>query len=160
MEQLIEKAKIGDSEAYVQLITIVQNDLYRIAKARLSIEEDICDAIQETMITGYQHLKNLKENEYFKTWIIKILINKCIENFNLLDNKDEIKDTNDKLDFENILKQLNYEEKLIITLYYNSRFSIIEIAEILKININTVKSKILRTKKKIKKIYEEMINNE
>ena len=60
MEQLIEKAKNGNTEAYTQLVILLQNDLYKIAKTRLNEEADICDAIQETMITRLSTSKKTK----------------------------------------------------------------------------------------------------
>lgn len=129
------------------------------------------------MIIGYQNLKQLKENKYFKTWIIKILINECnkiykkkykqiilfnksVEKTAVIEIKDDMNNVDNKLDFENVLKNLTYEDKLLITLYYNSQFSIKEIAELLNSNVNTIKSKLLRVRKKIKEIYEEVADNE
>ena len=75
MEDLIEKAKKGDKESFTRLVLLVKNELYHVAKARLNNEEDVCDAIQETTITAYKNIKELKDSRYFKTWIIRILIN-------------------------------------------------------------------------------------
>ncbi len=158
------------------MITLIQSDLYRVARARLDVEDDICDAIQETMIMGYQHLKDLREIRYFKSWIIKILINECnkiykqrnrqiiifnksVEKSAITESEDSINDANDKIDFENILKSLSYDDRLLITLYYNSQFSAKEIAELLNTNVNTVKSRLLRSKMKIKEIYKEELSN-
>lgn len=122
-------------------------------------------------------MKQLKENKYFKTWIIKILINECnkiykkkykqiilfnksVEKTAVIEIKDDMNNVDNKLDFENVLKNLTYEDKLLITLYYNSQFSIKEIAELLNSNVNTIKSKLLRVRKKIKEIYEEVADNE
>lgn len=141
-----------------------------MAKSRLDIEDDICDAIQETMIIGYQNLKKLKEDKYFKTWIIKILINECnkiykkknkqkilfnksVEITAVTESQVDMNYIDNKVDFETVLENLTYEDRLLITLYYNSQFSIKEIAKLIKSNVNTVKSKLLRVKKKIKEIY-------
>ena len=77
MNELIEKAKQGCIESFEKLILYYQQDLYRIAKIRLNTNDDISDAIQNTIINIYKNLKKLKNNTYFKTWIIKILINEC-----------------------------------------------------------------------------------
>ena len=76
LEELIKKAKNGDKGAFTDLIINIQDELYKIARMRLSSEEDIDDAIQETMISAFYGIKHLKHTQYFKTWIIKILINK------------------------------------------------------------------------------------
>lgn len=171
MNDLIESAKKGDKEAFTSLIQTIQYDLYRIAQTRLNDDYDINDAIQNAMINAYKHIKKLKDNAMFKSWMIKILINECNriykskkKNNNLI-NKIENNSThiveenpfnkvNSKLDFELILKNLNYKEKLIITLYYNSGYSSSEISDILGMKRNTVKSILTRTKEKIKKIYD------
>lgn len=77
MEELIIRSKAGDAQAFTELFLIIKNDLYRIGKARLSDDNEISDAIQETMITAYMKIKKLKDNSSFKSWIFKILINEC-----------------------------------------------------------------------------------
>lgn len=171
MEELIIRSKNGDERAFTELILNMKNELYRIGKTRLNDDNDISDAIQETMINSYKHLRKLKDVTNFKSWIIKILINECNKiykkkskkeklfekiitegNLSAIDNS--INSINSKLDFELLIEKLNYEEKLIVTLYYNSKYSCNEIAEILHMNINTVKSKLTRAKEKVKKYYE------
>ena len=176
-EQLVAKAKSGETKAFTELLHCIENDLYRIAKTRLSSDDDISDAIQETMIIAYKKLKKLKDNSKFKTWIIQILINECnlmyrkknqqqnivdkIENSRLMNDQDNtIYNINSKLDFELLISKLDYDERLIITLFYNSRYSCSEISEILNMNINTVKSKLNRAKDKIKNYSKGVIFNE
>ena len=77
MDELINRSKKGDEEAFTELILSIKNDLYKIAKTRLNNDYEINDAIQETIIKSYNHLRKLKDNSKFKSWIIKILINEC-----------------------------------------------------------------------------------
>ena len=77
------------------LFLSIQKDLYCIAKMKINNENDIEDIIQETMLSAYTNLKKLKNNSFFKTWIIRILINKCNQfykkkNLKSLDDKQEI----------------------------------------------------------------------
>ena len=74
---LVNKAKRNDYEAFCKLIEIIKNDLYLIAKTRLKNEEDIADVIQETIITCYNNIRFLRKETSFKSWTIKVLINKC-----------------------------------------------------------------------------------
>lgn len=176
MEELIIKAKKGDKKAFTELVLNIQNDLYRIGKTRLNDDNDIGDAIQETMIKSYKNIRKLKNNEKFKSWIIKILINECnsiykkrrkkqilfdkISEENLINNQiDSIQESDLNMDFETLIKNLNYEEKLVITLFYSNKCSCNEISDILNMNINTVKSKLNRAKEKIKKYYEGGLYN-
>ena len=77
--ELVEKAKNGDNEAFNELIENNKLKMYKTAKAILNNEDDVCDAIQETLISAYKNLNKLKENKFFSTWIIRILINKCYD---------------------------------------------------------------------------------
>ena len=166
LEDLILKAKNKDKNAFEQIIFSIENDLYRIAQTRLNNIEDINDAIQETVIIAFKSIKKLRSPIYFKTWIIKILINECnkiyksrsknLKLFNkIIKNKNEYTDDyidiiEQKIELENILNLLNYDEKLAITLHYNEKYSIAQIAELLNICPNTIRSRIARAKEKIK----------
>lgn len=168
-EEIINKAIKGDKEAFASLIESLEDTMYKICRARLDNEDDIYDSIQESVISAYNSIHNLKNPKFFKTWIIRILINKCNDIYvrnNLKKrflekiSKEKIKEENEyekiegKLDFENVIKFLNYKEKIILTLYYSEDLTIKEISKILKINENTVKTKMLRAKEKIKNRYE------
>lgn len=170
MEELIESSKSGNENSFVELLLLIKSDLYRIAKTRLDNDDDINDAIQETMIKSYSSLKKLKDNKTFKSWIFKILINECnqiykkksrkiklmnkIETDKLLSNNiDSIVSSNSKIDFDMLIRELDYEERIIITLFYNNRYTCDEISKIIKLNVNTIKSKLNRAKEKLKKSY-------
>ena len=164
MEQLIYKAKKGDKQAFTDLILNIEDELYKIARVRLNNNEDIFDAVQETMLSAFKSLHKLKDENYFKTWIIKILINKCNDIYkskktNIVSLNDNIKtdDSNnyldDNLNFEFIINCLNYDERIAMTLYYLEEYTTKEISEILKTNENTIKTRIARAKTKIKNNY-------
>lgn len=164
MEELILIAQSGDEEAFTKIILYMKDDLYKIAKSRITNESDIEDAIQETMIETYKSIKKLNNPNKFKKWIIKILINKCnriyrrkykkdisIEEYNIETLKsNDIIDVENKLNFYDIIKILNYEERIIIILYYMENYSVKEIKNILKMNENTINTHLYRARKKIK----------
>lgn len=170
MEELIEKAKNGDIKSFTKIIKNMEKDLYRIAYTKLKNNEDISDAIQNTMLMMFKNIKRLRKNEYFKTWTIKILINECnkIIKDNLKRNKLIEKSTietsdievtgsiavknkeyEEFLDFNSLISNLNSDEQLIFTLYYKDKFSCEEIAKITKLRIGTIKSKLSRGRNKI-----------
>lgn len=171
MEELIEKAKNGDEQSFIEIFMQLNDELYKIARARLACEYDIDDAIQETMIETYYSLKKLKHIEYFKTWTIRILINKCNkiyskrkkENISYEDSFFEsyIEDTKqsdieNNVDFYILIKDLNYDERIAIVLYYVAGYKTKEISKILNVNENTIKARISRGKEKIRKYIKEV----
>lgn len=163
MEELVEKAKKKDDEAFNELIMKMEKEMYLIARTRLKNEDDIADSIQETILSCYKNLRKLKDNLSFKSWLIKILINECNniyrkkarKNISLDDDDNKIDNyikTEDEqnIGFEILIKDLDAEEQLILTLYYYSKYTTKEISKILKRNENTIKSKIIRARNKLR----------
>lgn len=161
MDELILMAQAGDEDAFTKMILYIKDDLYKIAKTRIANETDIEDAIQETMIETYKSIKRLKDPNKFKKWVIKILIYRrkyktdiSIDEYNVETLKsNNIIDVENKLNFYDIIKILNYEERLIIILYYMEDYSVKEIKSILKMNENTINTHLYRARQKIKTNY-------
>lgn len=175
MEELIKKIQTGDELAFKKLTQNIENDLYRIAKTRLIDDDDIKDAIQNTMFITYKNSKKIKNYEAFKTWMFRVLINECNKIYNknkknkvifekILNGsvyeqyKDPIEDIHNKMNFDMLISKLSYEERIVLTLYYNSNLSYSQISKILKSNENTIKSRITRAVRKLKKLYKEVEN--
>lgn len=169
--EYIEKAINGDEKAFSNIIHSIELEMYKIARIKLNDEEDIYDAMQETIILIYKNLRKLKHKEYFKTWSTKILINECNkvykrkirikneieidENTNVNDSEDLFNKIENEYDFNKLLCILNSKERTIISLFYIDNYSINEIAKILKITPGATKTRLRRTKQKIKNFYEK-----
>ncbi len=169
MEELVEKAKNKDDEAYGMIINQIKPLLYKVARTRLEDEEDVRDAISETIFIAYKKLNKLKNNKNFQAWIIRILINKCnyiykvnnrhirlIEKTNSVTTIDDFYDKSldkleNKINFEELIEDLTYEERIVFVLYFYFNYNTTEISKILKLNVNTVKSRLFRGKGKIAK---------
>lgn len=138
MEELVKRAKVGDNQAFTELIMNIQMDLYKIAKAKIKDDDDINEAIQETIIKAYSSIKKLKDEKYFKTWIIRILINECnniykkkkvnkIEEYNenviKEADSDMINTKINNLDFFILIDKLNEDEKIVVVLFYLEEYS-------------------------------------
>lgn len=178
MDNLLQNAVNGSKDDFIKLMSSIERELYYIARSRLNNREDINDVIQETIISCYENIKKVKDYSKFKSWVISILINNCNNlyrknkktiifsynqndidiNENLINftNYDEI---NSNVDFEFLLRLLNTDEKMIFTLFYSNQYTIKEISSILKINENSIKSKLKRAKEKVKLFIERSNNN-
>lgn len=168
MEDLVERAKSGDSESFVSLIEKCKQSMYKVARSYLSQEEDIADVLQESILKCYVSLPQLRENQYFKTWMIRIVINECKK---VLANKR--KDTNiedipergireygyDNLEFYELLDSIDEKYRIILLLYYGEGYNAREIAEIMGLNTVTVRSRLSRGRKKYLQLF-QMEGNE
>ena len=54
-------------------------DMYRTAVSILMNDEDAADAIQDAILACWEKIDGLKEPRYFRTWMTRILINKCYD---------------------------------------------------------------------------------
>ena len=55
----------------------VEEMLYRVAYGILLNQSDCADAVQDALLRAWEKLHTLREEEYFRTWLVRILINQC-----------------------------------------------------------------------------------
>lgn len=79
MNELVNQAKKGDPDAFTELMRSQMQNMYKAARAILNRDEDVADAISDTILACWEHLGSLKQAGYFRTWMTRILINKCYE---------------------------------------------------------------------------------
>ncbi len=159
-EHLIKKAKKRDSEAFVELMQLYQKDMYRIALAILMNDEDAADAIQDTILTCWEKLYSLKHAQYFRTWMTRILMNKCYDirqkNACLTElaiYEEPAAEDRYNLEFKEALSVLDEKYRLILLLYYSEGYRIHEIAELLRLPKSTVQTRLQRGREKLAKDY-------
>lgn len=166
---LISKAKKGNPDAFCKLIDLHIKSMYKIARAYMHNEDDVADVIQDTILTCYEKLLTLEKDKYFKTWLIRILINKCKNMLQM--NKhmiytDAIPETAfyekgyDSMEWYQILKTLDEKYRTILLLYYLEGFNTREISTILDMNESTVKSQLRRGREKISVEYQYLIKED
>lgn len=161
----MENLKNNNEEFFKEIIEIYQGQLFLIAKVRLKDDFLASDAVQETFVALYLNMHKIKKSEKLKSWMTKTLINKCndiirknkiysfnieYENYEKYSASDEYENINKKIDILKFIETLNIQDKTIIVMYYSNNYTSKEISDILKINENTIKTKISRIKLKLK----------
>ena len=66
VELLVKKAKKGDAEAFIELIEKNKLSMYRVARGFLKEEEDVADAMSETVLTCYEKVGSLPSGCLFQ----------------------------------------------------------------------------------------------
>lgn len=163
MEDL-ELAIQGNKEAFERLINSIKIQLYKTGMSILKDDDDVCDAIQETLISIYKNINTIQNKENFKTWSIRILMNKC---YDIIRQNRKIIDINEKVEknqdlyyeiyinesgLERVLNKIDEDLKIVVVLYYYDDIPVSQISEILNIPEGTVKSRLSRARNKIYEI--------
>ncbi|WP_416151190.1 sigma-70 family RNA polymerase sigma factor [Salipaludibacillus sp. HK11] len=147
-------------------------ELKHIAFFYLKDRELAEDIIQEVFISCFKNLHTFRYESSYKTWLIKITVNKCKDSlkkwsFKNIFYREKIKDpienctpekkviektVNENLATEVLQLPLKFRE--VIILFYYEELSLIEISLVLKINVNTIKSRLSRAKENLRKSIE------
>ncbi|QHW31079.1 sigma-70 family RNA polymerase sigma factor [Paenibacillus rhizovicinus] len=153
-QALMRLARAGDGESLLQLIAGQQARLYRIARAYLKDDQDALDALQETTFRAYQGIAKLKDAALFQTWLTRILLNCCNDEYRRRSKREWLAQWKQwgasqpsfasgsdlKVTLEDAVRDLPTRQKEIIILKYTQQYTLTEIAVILGCPEGTVKT--------------------
>lgn len=141
-----------DNNSFEMLVTAQTDSLYRVSMAMLKNEHDAQDAVHDAILCAYQNRHKLRHQEYFGTWLIRILINRCNrvlkERKRFVDIGDSVPDITSRdnpyisMEIAEALDSLPEKIRLTVILFYIEDYSIEEIKNILHIPEGTVKSRL------------------
>ena len=160
---MIKRAIKRDEQAFLQLMNLHKEALYRTAFAFLKNEHDAIEAIQEVTFRAYQKIHTVKEAQYMKTWLIRIMMNYCqdqlkkkkrfISNEGLQEKGYE--PDNYAMEIEEAMAALPEKDRQLIHLKYFQNTKIKEIADIENIPEGTVKSRLHKALKSLQNFMTE-----
>ncbi|MBT2287186.1 sigma-70 family RNA polymerase sigma factor [Paenibacillus polymyxa] len=156
---LVNQAIQGDREAFIRLIRDIENSLYNTAKSMLRKEEDVADAIQETILNAYKSVHTLREPRYFKTWLFRILINECNTMLSrrslstayaeVPSEKREQSSPYDEVDMREAVDRLEESKRIVVVLHYFEDLSLRQVADALNISESAVKMRLTRARQEL-----------
>jgi RNA polymerase sigma-70 factor (ECF subfamily) len=174
---LVRMASRGDLDAFNQLVLRYQNLAYRHANALLGDSASAEDAVQESFIRAFQSMAGFRGGS-FRAWILKIVTNSAYDVlrrskkhpvqplFPENEHGDDIESPNWLADpaasIENIVEQAEFSTDLyrvldelseryrtVLTLIDIYEFDYAEAAQVLKVPIGTIKSRLARARLKM-----------
>lgn len=155
------KTKI-DTDNLVQVITENQKTWYRLAYSYVNNKDDAMDIIQDSICRALSSSSGIRNPDALKSWFYRIVINCSMDflrkNGRYICSESEIielasrphMDTYEDTDLIDSIEKLSSENRTIITLRYFESMKIEEIADILNKNVNTVKSALYSSLKKLR----------
>ncbi|MGN1480918.1 RNA polymerase sigma factor [Porcipelethomonas sp.] len=158
----VKLARKGDTEAFSRLYAVIYKEMYHTALYNLRSPHDAYDAVSETVIDAFSSIGRLKNEDAFKSWIMKILFSKIKQKQkeyykNDSDNDDDSINNlrTEDFDFEyselkNALESLDDESRGILSLSVLGGYTSEEIAGIYGLKPSSVRSKLSRIKKELR----------
>lgn len=142
---------------FAQRVRLLERRLYRVSRTILSRNADCEDAVQEALLKAWARLDTLREEKYFETWLVRILINECKtiwrrnpwletelpENMNVASAEEH------RL-FETLMV-LPKKQRVTMELHYIEGYKTREIAGMLGIPESTVKWRLAQGRKTLKR---------
>ena len=150
------------NEAFTKAVIRMTPTLYRIARGQLLIEADQQDAVQEAIRRSWEKRNSLKNERYLQTWVIRILLNVCHDTqrygkreFPMEELPEQQPEPQDYTDLRSALFQLKDKERIPVILHYIEGYDVKHVAEILKIPVNSVKTRLMRARAHLRDILNE-----
>ena len=161
--QLVSNRKKKTNEQIVEEILLEQYEqYYRLAYSYVKNEADAGDIVQNGAYKALRSSHTLRQQEYAKTWVYRIMLNEIYahlrqpknDSYEFLQESNgyeagSVEDKYVNIDLQRALDSLPEQDKAIITMKYFEDKKLDEIAEILNENISTVKSRLYRSMKKL-----------
>ena len=135
---------------------------YRLAYSYVKNEQDALDIVQESAYRVIKECRKLRQENYLSTWIYRIVINASIDYLRKQKTDrvslDEVEipqeDHYKEDDYLELLSSLEEKDRTIVILKYFEEWKIDDIADILEMNVSTVKARLYRALKKLKIVLE------
>src|SRR5271170_2251386 len=174
--ELVGRAQKDDKAAFEELVKRHQSRVFAVAGGILRNREDVEDIAQQVFLKAYFSLKRFDQRSAFSTWLYKITVNEC---WDLLRKKkvrplvfeselseeqahayhsteqgaEFAPDVSEQLatrqQLDHWLDCLDERDRAMLVMKEVQGFTVVEIAEIMEINGNTVKVRLFRARQKI-----------
>jgi RNA polymerase sigma-70 factor, ECF subfamily len=173
-EQLpVAAARAGSPDAWNILFQRYQLPLYTYAFELVRDEQASLDIVQETFINAARHIRGLRDDAKFGSWLFGIAHQKCIQRWRKHARDEALRQEvaasplevddgpldlliqqEQETEFMNLLAKLPDAQRSVLLLHFIEEFSLEEIAEITGAQLGTVKSRMHYAKKALRNLLE------
>lgn len=165
LEEMILRVQRGESQYYTNIITHYENKVFTTVKRLVKNHVTAEDLVQDIFIKVFYSLHKYQQTGSFNAWLYRIVVNNCFDYL----RKSKLQDTHVDVEvtdyycpekiillhernkqLEQLLRQLNETEYMVLLLKYVNGLSYDEISEVLGISLNDVRNKLHRSKKQLR----------
>ena len=145
-----------------------QEDFYRLAFSYVKNRDAALDVVQESIVRALSKSDSLRQPEYLKTWFYRILLNESMNHYrrnkrlvpledSVADGPAPAGDPAERLDLYAAIDRLDPKERAIIRLRFFEDMKLEEISRITGVNLNTVKSRLYKSLRKLRELTGEEV---
>ncbi len=151
-------------EEVVESILNHKEQLYRIAFSYLKNEHDALEAIQEVSCRAFVGYKKIKNSQYFQTWIVRVMINYCIDekkrkskHFSIEHNQTGTMELENEspIYINSLIEELEPKYKQVVLLKYFEDMTLNNISKVLEKPESTVKTWLYKALDKLRGLIKE-----
>jgi RNA polymerase sigma-70 factor (ECF subfamily) len=162
---LVERAMGGDRDAFAQLQRRSIDRLYATARLILGDGDLAQDATQEAFIAAWRGLRGLRDPARFEAWLRRLLVSACYREARKrsrrlraegqvrpidTESADPARATADRDELDSAFEALDPEDRALIVLHFYLGLPMHETAVALGLPVGTVKSRLHRTKQRMR----------
>jgi RNA polymerase sigma-70 factor (ECF subfamily) len=178
--ELVRLCQSGTESAFEELVRRNQQRMLALVGGILRRREDVEDVVQQVFLKAYVSIRRFDQRAAFSTWLYKIAVNECWDYLRkkkvrpLVYESDLSEEQVSRLDgivsadrpaesvseraevrqlLEKMLEKLPEQDRQLLVLKEMEGFSVQELAEILNLNVNTVKVRLFRARGRIMELY-------
>jgi RNA polymerase sigma-70 factor (ECF subfamily) len=162
----------GDPSAFRELVDRHARVLWSIARRSLADERDAAEAVQDTLVKAHQNAGRFRGDASVRGWLVRILANACHDHYRLTARRppptdretdlallpapqDPISRHELRLDLQDALAELPFEQRLVVVLINMHGYPTDEVAAMLGVPVGTVKSRAGRGRARLLQVLAE-----
>lgn len=154
---VVERAQLGDREAYSQLAFQLSDRLFAVAHRILRDFDDAGDALQVALLRIWRDLPSLRDPDRIEAWAYRALIRACHDELRKRRRQvpvlhlipadgavepDPAVTIADREQLERAFRRLPLEQRAVLVLQFYRDLTLSDIAEILDVPVGTVRSRL------------------
>ena len=182
-EEWIEAARQGDQDAFAELVRLYEKRVFALTMRMCRNPEDAAEAAQEAFLSAWQGLRFFRGEASFSTWLYRLASNACVDllrregrhraaagaslddeemKIDAVDPAPSPQDVAERRELreqvEAGLAALSPEHRQVLVLREMHQLSYDEISQVLSLDVGTVKSRISRGRRQLRKFLLESGN--
>ena len=174
---LLARYRKGDRQAFAELVVRYQRPLYNAALWIVRKPEDASDVTQIVFLRVAERLDEYDPKHKFFSWIYRIAVNESLNLLRRTGRDDELDDETDYAASESAnpewrhaqaqqsrrisaaMLRLKANDRMVLMLRHFSEFGYEEIAQVLEVDVKTVKSRLYEARQRLRELLQDLRAN-